>query len=67
MVGGMIWSRRASTRDSCFEAAGAAQQMAGHGFGGADGELVGVVAENALEGLVSMASPMGVEVPCALM
>ena len=36
-------------RDSGLQAARAAQQMAGHGFGGADGELISVLAKDALE------------------
>src|SRR5580700_3285461 len=36
--------------DARFEAAGAAEQMAGHGLGGTDGNVFGAFAEDALEG-----------------
>ena len=53
--------------DAGLEAAGAAQQMAGHGLGGTDGELISVFAEDALDGDGFDAVATGVEVPCALM
>src|SRR6476469_1505991 len=37
-------------RDTCFESAGAAEQVAGHRLGGRHSYLVGVVAECALDG-----------------
>ncbi len=39
--------------DACFKAAGAAEEVAGHGFGGADQKLVvgGALAEDVLDGL----------------
>ena len=51
-----------------LDAAGGAEQVAGHRLGRAHRELVRVVAEGALDRrCVSARSPSGVEVPCALM
>ncbi len=47
MVGGATWSRRASTLKTASTAAGRTQQVPGHGLGGTDRQLVGVVAERA--------------------
>ena len=49
MVGGRDLIAQRQHGDAGLQAARAAEQMAGHGLGGADGELIGMIAEDALE------------------
>ena len=55
-------------RDGGLEAAGGAEEVAGHGLGRADGDLVGRARRTrVLMAMVSVLSPTGVDVPWALM
>ena len=57
----------ASTRGDQLDAAGGAEQVADHALGAADGELVGVLAEDLLDGLGLGHVAQSVLVPWALM
>ena len=63
MVGGATLVVNGQHREDRFNAARAAEQMAGHGLGRADDHLLGVVAKGQFAALVSFTSPSGVEVP----
>ena len=53
MVGGAVWLEHGHDGDAGFQAAGSAEEVAGHGLGGADEKSVvqGALAEDVLDGL----------------